>query len=204
VDDARLIPLSALQHYAYCPRQCALIHLEQAWAENLWTAQGRLLHQRVDGQQAETRAGVRTERGVSVVSDRLGLSGKLDALEIDMASGALTPVEFKRGKPKPQPWDHIQLCAQALCLEDMLGCRIERGAIWYWQVRRREWVALDPALRTMTEQVIREVREMLEMGDTPAPEPGPKCRACSLKELCQPDLNARDRSSRYVQGLYRP
>lgn len=201
--DTRLIPLSALQHYAYCPRQCALIHLEQAWAENLWTAQGQLLHQRVDSQQVETRAGIRTERGVSVVSERLGLSGKLDALEIDMASGALTPVEFKRGKPKPQPWDHIQLCAQALCLEDMLGCHIERGAMWYWQNRRREWVSLDIELRAETERTIAAVRALFDSGETPPPELGSKCRACSLRELCQPDVNASDRSRRYVEGLYR-
>lgn len=200
--EPRLVPLSALQHFAYCPRQCALIHLEQAWVENLWTAQGQVLHQRVDSQQTDTRAGVRLERGASVTSERLGLTGNLDVLEIDVASGALTPVEYKRGKPKPQRWDHIQLCAQALCLEEMRNCHIDRGAIWYWQVRRRQWVELDAALRRETEATISAVHELLEGGMTPLPEPGPKCRACSLLDLCQPQANARDHSAAYVESLY--
>lgn len=202
MDEPRLVPLSALQHFAYCPRQCALIHLEQIWAENLWIAQGQVLHQRVDSQQTETRAGVRIERGVSVVSDRLGLTGKLDVLEIELATGALMPVEYKRGKPKPQHWDHLQLCAQALCLEEMRDCRIDRGAIWYWQVRRRQWVELTEALRQETEAVARAVHNLLEGGTTPLPEPGPKCRACSLRDLCQPEANARDDSAAYVESLY--
>ncbi|MDN5850541.1 MAG: CRISPR-associated protein Cas4 [Nitrococcus sp.] len=204
MNEPHLVPLSALQHFAYCPRQCALIHLEQTWAENLWTAQGQVLHQRVDSQQAETRAGVRIERGVSVASDRLGLTGKLDVLEIDLATGALIPVEYKRGKPKPQHWDHIQLCAQALCLEEMRDSRIDQGAIWYWQVRRRQWVELDEALRRETEAIIGAVHKLLEGGVTPLPEPGPKCRACSLRDLCQPEANARDRSAAYVDSLYQP
>lgn len=203
MDESRLVPLSALQHYAYCPRQCALIHLEQAWAENMFTAQGQILHQRVDGQQAETRKGMRTERGVSVVSYRWGLIGKLDLLEIDLGSGALTPVEYKRGKPKIQSWDRIQLCAQAFCLEEMRDCTIERGALWYWQVRRREWITFDQPLRDETQEVIGAVHRLLDQGATPKPIPDKKCRACSLKDLCLPDLNARDRSAAYVRTLYK-
>ena len=106
------IPLAALQHYAFCPRQCALIHNEQAWAENYLTAQGRSLHERVDSGEPETRKGVRFERGVHVSAQQLGISGIIDMVEHDLASGRLKPVEYKRGKPKPEPFDEIQLCAQ--------------------------------------------------------------------------------------------
>lgn len=204
MDDERLIPLSALQHYAYCPRQCALIHLEQAWAENLFTAQGKVLHQRVDSQKPETRKGVRTERAVEVRCERLGLVGKLDALEIDLASGELVPVEFKRGKPKIADWDRLQLCAQTLCLEEMRGVPIVRAALWYWQTRCREWVELDDALRRQTEDTAAAVREQFASGRTPKAEPGPRCQACSLRDLCQPELGGTDRSRHYVEGLFKP
>ena len=125
------IPLAALQHYAFCPRQCALIHNEQAWAENYLTAQGRSLHERVDSGEPETRKGVRFERSVHVSAQQLGISGIIDMVEHDLASGRLKPVEYKRGKPKPEPFDEIQLCAQALCLEEMTGQTIAEGALWY-------------------------------------------------------------------------
>lgn len=202
MDEPQLIPLSALQHYAFCPRQCALIHLEQAWAENQWTAQGKVLHQRVDSGRGETRPGRRLERGVSVVSERLGLSGKLDLLEIDVATGEILPVEYKRGKPKTEPWDRLQLCAQALCLEEMRGLHIERAALWYWEVRRREWVAIDDALRAQTLEAITAVRQLFEARTTPAARWHARCRSCSLRELCQPKLGARDRSESYVSRIY--
>lgn len=116
-----VIPLSALQHYAFCPRQCALIHNEQAWAENFLTAQGKALHECVDSGEPETRKGLRFERSVHVSAERLGLSGILDMVEHDTRSGSLKPVEYKRGKPKPVLMDEIQLCAQAMCLEEMTG-----------------------------------------------------------------------------------
>ena len=119
--DMRLIPLSALQHYAFCPRQCALIHNEQAWAENYLTAQGKALHERVDSGEPETRKGVRFERTVHVSAEKLGISGVLDLVEVETKTGRLKPVEYKRGKPKPDPMDEIQLCAQGLRLEEMTG-----------------------------------------------------------------------------------
>ena len=133
--DARLIPLSALQHYAFCPRQCALIHNEQAWAENYLTAQGKALHERVDSGEPETRKGVRFERTVHVSAEKLGISGVLDLVEVDTKTGRLKPVEYKRGKPKPDPMDEIQLCAQGLCLEEMTGQTVSEGALWYMQTR---------------------------------------------------------------------
>jgi len=115
--DTRLIPLSALQHYAFCPRQCALIHNEQAWAENYLTAQGKALHERVDSGEPETRKGVRFERTVHVSAEKLGISGVLDLVEVDTKTGRLKPVEYKRGKPKPDPMDEIQLCAPRFVFE---------------------------------------------------------------------------------------
>lgn len=196
------IPLSALQHYAFCPRQCALIHNEQAWAENFLTAQGRALHERVDGGEPETRKGVRFERSVHVSAENLGVHGVLDMVERDMQTGRLKPVEYKRGKPKPEPFDEIQLCAQALCLEEMTGQAIAEGALWYGQTCHRVPVVFSGSLRAQTLQVIGEVRELLESGITPPPEYGKRCKACSLMEICQPKLMEKDRSVGYVEGLF--
>lgn len=205
MEDTRLVPLAALQHYAYCPRQCALIHLEQAWAENWFTAQGQQLHQRVDAGKPETRRGVRFERGVLVNSEKLKLTGKLDLLEIDTSTGRHCPVEYKRGKPKTESWDRIQLCAQALCLEEMLDLTIEEGALWYWQTRHREPVVLDAALREQTLAVIDAVHEQFASGITPSkPAPPKRCRACSLREICQPQWLRGDHSADYVQHIYQP
>ena len=131
-----MIPISALQHYAFCPRQCAYIHLECSWQENYLTARGQQLHQRVHSQEAEQRGATRSERSVQVCSWRLNLTGQLDLLEIRQNPLRFTPVEYKRGKPKVSDCDRVQLCAQALCLEEMTATKIERGAIWYWQVKK--------------------------------------------------------------------
>ena len=196
------ISLSALQHYAFCPRQCALIHNEQAWAENYLTAQGRSLHERVDSGEPETRKGVRFERSVHVSAQRLGISGIIDMVEHDIQTGRLKPVEYKRGKPKPEPFDEIQLCAQALCLEEMTGQTISEGALWYMQTRHRVPVAFSDGLRTQTLAVIAQVRELLASGQTPPPVYGKRCKACSLLEICQPKLLEKDKSERYVAGLF--
>ena len=198
----RTIPLAALQHYAFCPRQCALIHNEQAWAENFLTAQGRALHERVDGGEPETRKGVRFERSVHVSAEKLGISGVLDMVEHELATGRLKPVEYKRGKPKVGLWDKIQLCAQALCLEEMTGKTVEEGALWYQQTRHREPVVFSGSLRQETLAVIEQVRSLLESGATPPPVYGKHCKACSLVEICQPQLLGKDRSVGYVEGLF--
>ena len=198
----RTVPLAALQHYAFCPRQCALIHNEQAWAENFLTAQGRALHERVDGGEPETRKGVRFERSVHVSAEKLGISGVLDMVEHELATGHLKPVEYKRGKPKADNWDKIQLCAQALCLEEMTGKTVEEGALWYQQTRHREPVAFSGSLRQETLAVIEQVRSLLESGATPPPVYGKHCKACSLVEICQPQLMGMDRSVGYVTGLF--
>ncbi len=198
------INISALQHYAYCPRQFALIHIEQVWADNFFTAHGNLLHERVDSAEAEQRGDVRSERSVAVKSEKLQLTGKLDLLEIEgNPASRYFPVEYKRGKSKPQDWDKIQLCAQALCLEEMRGIPIDEGALWYWQTRKREPVILDESLRRVTLSVIEGARALLLEGKTPAPIADKKrCRACSLADLCEPETFRNDHSKQYTSELF--
>jgi CRISPR-associated exonuclease Cas4 len=198
-----MLALSALQHHAYCPRQFALIHIEQAWAENRHTAEGRLLHERVDSGEAEQRGQLRYERAVQLRSEKLQLTGKMDLLEIEAGEPPrYFPLEYKRGKPKVEDWDRIQLCAQALCLEEMRDITIDEGALWYWQERRREAVAINQALRETTLATIEAAHAVLESGNTPAPIADKKrCRACSLIDLCQPDTFRQDHSEDYIAHL---
>lgn len=196
-----VIPLYALQHYAFCPRQCALIHNEQAWAENYLTAQGKLLHERVDGGEPETRQGTRFERGVRVLSNTLGLSGVLDMVEI-FKNGDMHPVEYKHGKPKPTDIDKIQLCSQAMCLEEMTGRTVASGSLWYGKTRHRLAVVFDEELRAKTLATIDSVRTMLQSGQTPLPIYDKRCKACSLVDICEPKVFGKDKSVRYVAGLF--
>lgn len=202
--DDSLLAISALQHYAYCPRQFALIHIEQVWEENWFTAEGRVLHERVDSGVAEQRRGMRYERGVLLLSQRYRLTGKMDLLEIEQGDPPrYFPVEYKRGKPKVEDWDRIQLCAQALCIEEMRHTHVDEGAIWYWEVRKREPVAIDDALRETTVAVIEGAHALLASGKTPPPtEDKKRCRACSLVDLCEPDAFRRDHSARYINELF--
>ena len=199
-----VLAISALQHYAYCPRQYALIHVEQVWSENRYTAEGRILHKRVDAAEPEQRGATRFERGVSVLSRTLGLTGKLDLLEIESADPPrFTPVEYKRGKPKTEDWDRIQLCAQALCIEEMRDVQVKEGAVWYWEVRQRVKVEIDRSLRETTIATIDQARELLVQGRTPPPTQHKKrCRACSLADICQPQRFRADRSGDYVTRLF--
>ena len=198
------IAISALQHVAYCPRQFALIHVEQAWEENYFTAHGRALHERVDAGEPEQRGNVRFERAVSVYSQTLGLSGKLDLLEIEGKDDKkYFPVEYKRGKPKVEDWDRIQLCAQAMCIEEMRGVNITEGAMWYWQERKRERVQIDVSLRKVTLAAIAQAREILASNKTPMPTLNKsRCKACSLKEICAPDVLRKDHSAQYVVSMF--
>jgi CRISPR-associated exonuclease Cas4 len=204
--ESDLLPLSALQHYVYCPRQCALIHVEQQWTENRFTAEGRAQHDRVDRPEYEIRDGVRLEYAVPLRSLRLGLIGKADVVEfhplqpaaVDLKSDIsnfksrektlrVFPVEHKRGRPKPDHCDHVQLCAQALCLEEMMNTPISEGAVFYGQPRRRQLVEFTPQLRAETEDVAQAVHELIRSGKTPpADYEKKKCTACSLFDLCMP------------------
>lgn len=181
-----LIPLSALQHHLFCPRQCALIHVEQIWAEDGATAEGHILHERVDAGGMESRPGLRVERGIALRSLALGVVGKADAVEFHGRPPQPVPVEYKRGKPKPHRADEVQLCAQALCLEEMFGLPVPEGALFYGAVRRRTRVAFDAELRALTARVASEARAMIAAQRTPAPVLMPGCRRCSLQDACQP------------------
>ena len=181
-----LIPLSALQHYLFCPRQCALIHVERLWAEDRATAEGRLMHERVDSRQAETRPGLRVLRGLAIRSLALSVTGVADAVEMRGRPATPLPVEYKRGKPKAHRADEVQLCAQAICLEEMFGVPVREGALYYGETRKRVPVAFDEELRALTSRVAAEAREMLDAGRTPVPRYGPGCRRCSMLDLCQP------------------
>lgn len=194
MDDADLIPISALQHYLYCPRQCALIHIEQQWAESRHTAEGRLLHERTDRPQTERRKGVRTVTAMPLLHLELGITGVADVVEFHQndAGEQSFPVEYKRGRPKAHRADEVQLCAQGLCLEAMLGEAVEAGALFYGKIRRRKDVVFDEELRTLTRRTIANARTMIHSGATPtASYDAKRCDACSLIDLCQPRLLAQ-------------
>lgn len=177
------LPISGLQHLAFCPRQWALIHLEQAWAENQLTAEGRLLHERADLPGQSRRHDVRTVRGLVLESRRLGLTGRADVVEFRPEP---IPVEYKRGKRKPGDCDLVQLCAQALCLEEMLGVAIPAGAIFYGEPRRRFDVVFTAELRARTEQLAGTMHRLYAAHTTPAAQPGKHCERCSLVDICLP------------------
>jgi CRISPR-associated exonuclease Cas4 len=184
-----LIPLSALQHHLFCPRQCALIHVEGLWAENGATAEGRLLHEKVDTGKPETRPGLRVARGLSLRSLALGVTGKADAVEF--RGQQPFPVEYKRGKPKPHRADEVQLCAQAICLEEMFAVPVPEGALFYGTTRRRVLVAFHQELRSRTARVAAEARANITAMRTPPPVPHPGCSACSMRDLCHPERLAK-------------
>ncbi|MDD3313214.1 CRISPR-associated protein Cas4 [Pseudodesulfovibrio sp.] len=193
MDDGTL-PLSALQHYLYCPRQCALIHVEKVWDENRFTAEGRLLHLRADAGAPGRRGGVAEDRAVPLRSERLGLFGVADVVETRPGpDGRETPypVEYKRGSPKPEDWDRAQLCAQAMCLEEMLGRPVPEGAIFYGKPRRRERVVFDASLRGLVERTCAAMRAMIEGGEIPEAVRSPRCRGCSLGDACMPGVSRR-------------
>lgn len=179
-----LIPLSALQHFLFCPRQCALIHVEQLWAENEATAEGRVLHERADSGQSDRRRGVRVLRSLTLRSFALGVMGKADVVE--MHNQIPYPVEYKRGQPKAHRADEVQLCAQALCLEEMFNHPVPQGALFYGATRRRLEVVFDEALRDLTQDVARQTRALLASEQTPPPVTKSGCKQCSLQNLCMP------------------
>lgn len=205
--DDDLIMISALQHFLFCPRQCALIHIEKVWEENYLTAAGRTLHERVDRTGSETRKNVHLATALNLVSKRLGIMGVADMVEFQKTDSAVNgegvtvavklpkksglwkpfPIEYKRGSPKQHRADEVQLCAQALCLEEMLGVTIPAGALFYGETRRRTDVTFDDELRALTEETVKSARELLQSGVTPPPVLTKGCKACSLVDLCRPE-----------------
>ena len=207
--EEELLPISALQHLAFCERQWGLIHLEQAWSENVLTAEGRVLHEKAHDGQTESRGDTRIARAVRLRSLRLGLAGVADVVEFQRLEPApITPagspstaiklagcrglwrpfpVEYKRGRPKAGDFDRIQLCAQALCLEEMLSCSIGEGALFYGQPHRRTDVSIDEALRRETEHLAKRMHDVFAAGITPPGVYEKKCKSCSLLDICRPE-----------------
>ncbi|MBD5804152.1 PD-(D/E)XK nuclease superfamily protein [Azoarcus sp. Aa7] len=208
MDTADLIPLSALQHWRYCPRQCALIHLEQAFEDNIHTLRGQAVHARADQPGMEVRAGLRVERALPVFSDRLGLIGKADVVEF-LPDGTPYPVEYKHGtrnkKASIAACDDLQLAGQALCLEEMTGRPVPEGALFYASSKRRRVVPITPELRAEVAAAASAIRTMLASGHTPPPVNDERCHACSLRDLCQPGaLAAQDVQTALARHLFDP
>lgn len=214
--DDDLLMISALQHLAFCERQCALIHLEQQWAENRLTVLGELLHERVHSAESETRGEVRTVRTLRLASYTLGLTGQADVVEFHRTEDPTTgtplescdglwmpfPVEYKKGKPKSDRIDEVQLCAQALCLEEQLSISISEGAIFYGEKRRRHPVMFKHELRDKTITLSRKLHKLMASGKTPPAKFEPKCKSCSLYELCQPKWSGIIKRQRYEALLF--
>jgi CRISPR-associated exonuclease Cas4 len=182
-DDYVLI--SALQHYVYCPRQCALIHIEQTFEDNLFTLRGHRVHEKVNVPEYELIEGIRVDRALPLWSHKLGLTGIADAVEF-LADGTPYPVEYKSGSRKPREADEVQLCAQAMCLEEMFGRPVLNGAIFHHASRRRRDVQLDAALRSTVIEAIQQVQQLLKASKLPPPVADERCRDCSLLEACMP------------------
>ncbi|MHB1318909.1 MAG: CRISPR-associated protein Cas4 [Anaerolineae bacterium] len=201
-DDEIEVYVSALEHFSYCPRQCGLIHLEQTFEENVFTARGRVTHERVDSEDAASVAGIPAARGVAVWSTRFRLRGKLDLLEF-RPEGPY-PVEYKSGRREGAHAD-LQLCAQAICLDEMLGVAIPRGALYYHATRKRHEVMFDDGLRDRTIAVIEAVRAMMKTGRLPPPVFDARCPNCSLKDACLPRVVTTPARLRGLQGaLFQP
>lgn len=206
-----LLPLSGLQHFAFCRRQWALIHLEQQWRENLRTVEGDLFHRRAhDGALRERRGDTLTLRGLPIVSHTLGLSGQCDVVEFHTDPGGVPlqgeeglwlpfPVEYKRGRPNAHQADELQLCAQAMCLEEMLCCETREGALFYGEPRRRAEVDFTPELRQAVRDAAEEMHQYFRRGYTPRAKPTKACSACSLKDLCLPQHTRRGLVSDYLR-----
>ena len=208
--DEDLLQLAGLQHFAFCRRQWALIHIENQWAENLRTVEGDLLHRRAHDEAARERRGdTLILRGLPVASHTLGLSGQCDVVEFRLSPEGVPlrgeeglwlpfPVEYKRGKPKEHRADELQLCAQAMCLEEMLCCGIPQGALFYGEPRRRTPVDFSPELRQLVQDFSEEMHQYARRGHTPRAKPTKSCKACSLKELCLPQLTRRGSVAAYL------
>jgi len=207
-----LLPLSGIQHFLFCRRQWALIHVERQWQENALTAEGRIMHKRVDDPFfTETRNGVITARSVPVASYRLGLSGICDVVEFTSSPAGVklpnkdglylaAPIEYKRGKEKYDHSDETQLCAQAMCLEEMLSMNISRGYLYYGETRHRVEIEFTTELRTLVKDMADEMHNYFSRGYTPKVKTSKACRSCSLADICLPVLQEKViAASKYIK-----
>ena len=195
--------LSGLQHLRFCPRQCALIHIEQQWSENFFTAAGRIQHEKVHGATAESRKTVKSERNLKIASALLGVTGCTDAVEF-YSDGKIIPIEYKHGKPKENTSDEVQLCAQVICLEEMLGCTITEGALFYFKTRRRIPVPITDELRRETIELAKRFHRFVADGQTPAALYSRQCESCSFIDECFPESAGKRKSVRaYIERRLR-
>lgn len=204
--------LSGLQHFAYCRRQWALIHIEQQWAENERTIDGQLFHKKAhEAGSTEKRGDLIITRGLHIKSAELGVTGICDVVEFHKSEHGITlfsyegqwqpyPVEYKKGEPKENNADELQLCAQGMCMEEMLLCEIPYGSLFYGQNRRRTQVEFTDELRTQVKTMLREMHELWKKGYTPKVKPQKGCNACSLKEICLPRLMKTKPVSAYIEA----
>lgn len=206
-DDSNLIPLSALQHYLFCKRQCAFIHVERLWFENRYTEEGNILHDRVDREDSTGGGKKRVEYSLHLSSQKLFLIGKADVVEFHQISNSggniwlPYPVEYKRGKPKKDNCDKVQLCAQAMCLEEMYEVEIPEGALFYGKTRRRQKVIFDFSLRLETEQTAFALQQLIAKRETPEPEYGKKCESCSFVDFCMPRVCRGKNVKEYLKNM---
>ena len=201
-DDQDLIPISALEHYAYCPRQAALIHVEMVWDENLYTQRGRFIHELVDQPGYEILGEIRVERSLPLRSRRWGLVGRADIVEFH--GDTPYPVDYKHGPRRRREHDDLQLCAQAVCLEEMTGCQVPRGAIFHASSQHRREVMFDLALRRRLQEAAAHLRKILRRHSLPPAPNDKRCRQCSLKSSCLPTVVAdARRMARLASALYR-
>ena len=203
------IQINILQHYVFCPRQCALIAVEDVWTDNVYTVRGNILHEKVDTDTYETRGALKTVRGLRIQSFRLGITGRADVVEFRKPKDTsrqyeVVPVEFKAGKEKHDISDKVQLCAQALCLEEMLDTAINKGAFFYGRIRRRVLVDIDDELRNQTKDIITKVHDMVSKQYVPTARYMDKCRRCSFLDVCQPKAMNERKLNNYIKGLYSP
>ncbi len=200
-NEDKLIQLSALEHYSYCPRQCALIHLEQTFDENLYTLRGRAVHENVDVESSLLKEGVRYERALPIWSKRLHIVGKADMVEFH--GNMPYPVEYKSGKHRAGHHENLQLCAQAICLEEMLGVTVEKGAIFWHASRERRETVFTEDMRKNVEEVAAAVHRMVAEGILPPPVNDKRCRDCSLRESCLPAaIQGKDRNLHLARKLF--
>ncbi len=208
-EENEYLPLSGIQHYAFCERQWGLIHIEQQWVENVLTAEGRLLHHRVDDPYfIETRGDVKTVRSVPLCSRTLGIYGIADVIElykddeVDNYSH-YSIVEYKRGRPKTDDRDEVQLCAQAICLEEMLEIKLNYGYMYYDQIQHRKKVIFNENLRERVKFIAEQMHSLYDRGETPLPEKGKRCQNCSMKDICLPKLSKKNKVKGYMNELYK-
>jgi CRISPR-associated exonuclease Cas4 len=195
------IMVSALEHYSYCPRQCALIHIEQTFDENLYTLRGRAVHENVDLDSSHLKEGIRYERALPIWSERFRLVGKADMVEFH--GNVPYPVEYKSGKHRAGHHENLQVCAQAMCLEEMLGVKVEKGAIFWHASRERKEIVFTEDMRNKVQEVAAAVHRMIAERFIPPPVNDKRCRDCSLKESCLPDaIHGKDRNRILARKLF--